>query len=319
MAKRQRKVYDDRMVAHVWANQSQEEARNSRGTFYFEDQTIYSYGAHFPIAKFVTNKKGQRAVLFTTDTYGPTTAKHINFVHGALRGLDVPVFNVSRLDIDAAFAKEQYLRRTDEMLTKASKARLYAESYMNRAREVAQEANAYAKFFGYRWKLKVPEFGPEALAEIRANLKAHEAKQEKLRAAERVEQERRRIEQVEKEAEQRVEWLAGVNNSYHSSYRYSQNEETLLRVHDDEVQTSRGAVVPVDHARKVWPHILKCQAEGREFVANGRTIKVGEFAIDRIEVNGDIKAGCHFIKFDQIHKIAQQLGLIQEIAHGHAA
>jgi hypothetical protein len=43
-------------VAHVWAHQLQSHARNKRGNFYFQGDTIYSYGSHFPIAKHVEHK-----------------------------------------------------------------------------------------------------------------------------------------------------------------------------------------------------------------------------------------------------------------------
>ena len=45
-----KKVVSKSEVAHLWANQIQDEARDSRKSFYFEGRTIYSYGAHFTIA-----------------------------------------------------------------------------------------------------------------------------------------------------------------------------------------------------------------------------------------------------------------------------
>jgi hypothetical protein len=43
-----RHVHPTDMVAHLWAHQSQDSARNG-GNFYFEGDTLYSYGAHFPL------------------------------------------------------------------------------------------------------------------------------------------------------------------------------------------------------------------------------------------------------------------------------
>ena len=65
-----KKVFTDiSHIAHLWANQLQDEARNSgSGNFYFDGDVIYSYGSHFPIAKHVVNAKGEKAVLFTTDS-----------------------------------------------------------------------------------------------------------------------------------------------------------------------------------------------------------------------------------------------------------
>lgn len=79
MAKRIRYVHPADMVAHLWAHQAQDSARiGGRGNFYFEGDTIYSYGSHFPIARHVETKRG-RAVLFTTRDYSVTTSGHQQF------------------------------------------------------------------------------------------------------------------------------------------------------------------------------------------------------------------------------------------------
>jgi hypothetical protein len=75
-------------VAHLWANQLQDNARNS-GNFFFEGASIYSYGHHFPIAKHVVNEQGESAILFTERRYSNTTAKHIAVVRQAASHLNV--------------------------------------------------------------------------------------------------------------------------------------------------------------------------------------------------------------------------------------
>ena len=44
------------MVAHLWANEKQESANGSN--FYFEGESIYSYGRHFEVGRIVRNKDG---------------------------------------------------------------------------------------------------------------------------------------------------------------------------------------------------------------------------------------------------------------------
>jgi hypothetical protein len=79
-----KKVFSDiSEVAHKWANQLQEDARNS-GNFFFEGDTIYSYGRHFPIAKHIENAQGEKAILFTERTYSVTTSKHVQVVRSAV-------------------------------------------------------------------------------------------------------------------------------------------------------------------------------------------------------------------------------------------
>lgn len=80
-------------LAHVWAQQNVGYGKSADGRMSFEGATIYSYGYHFPIARFV-ERKGRKCVLFTTQSYSVSTAKHIGHVRSALRGLAVPVFKV---------------------------------------------------------------------------------------------------------------------------------------------------------------------------------------------------------------------------------
>lgn len=78
-----RYVVEPAMVAHLWAHQSQESARNNRN-FYFEGKDIYSYGNHFRCASVEKNQRGEKAYLVTTRTYSSTTAKHMNMVRQAI-------------------------------------------------------------------------------------------------------------------------------------------------------------------------------------------------------------------------------------------
>lgn len=90
---RERHVYPTSEIAHLWAHQSKPDARNSQGNFYFQGDTIYSYGSHFPIARHIEHD-GKKAILFVDHSYSNTTSKHIgNVRHSIPPG--VPVFEVS--------------------------------------------------------------------------------------------------------------------------------------------------------------------------------------------------------------------------------
>jgi hypothetical protein len=62
MNKRKKHVFDTGEIPHLWAHQTQDEARNRQGNLYFTGDTIYSYGSHFPIARRVTNDAGELAI-----------------------------------------------------------------------------------------------------------------------------------------------------------------------------------------------------------------------------------------------------------------
>lgn len=46
--------------------------------------TIYSYGTHFPIAAHHTDHEGKHCILFTSERYSVTTAKHKTYVMDAI-------------------------------------------------------------------------------------------------------------------------------------------------------------------------------------------------------------------------------------------
>lgn len=47
-------VFDNRQVAHVWAQQNQSQGRYSNAQFYFRDRTIFSYRDSWPLATYAT-------------------------------------------------------------------------------------------------------------------------------------------------------------------------------------------------------------------------------------------------------------------------
>lgn len=79
-------------VAHLWAHQLQDEAHYG-SNFYFRGDTIYSYGAHFPMGK-VIKYKGCKAFVLNSDHYSPTTSNHQSIVEQSIPANAI-VFHVS--------------------------------------------------------------------------------------------------------------------------------------------------------------------------------------------------------------------------------
>lgn len=76
-----------------------------------------------------------------------------------------------------------------------------------------------------------------------------------------------------------------------------------------ELETSLGARVPLLHALKAFRFLKQCHDTATAWEANGRTIRVGHFQIEKIEPNGDFTAGCHFIQWREVDRLAQALGV----------
>jgi hypothetical protein len=290
---RERHVFDAGMVAHLWAHQTKDEARVSgRSNFFFCGDTIYSYGHHFPIAKHVKNKQKQAAVLFTTQSYSNTTAKHISIVRGAVQHLTVfHVQDVNSTDHRAQFL--DYKKQIVELLAKVSRARTGKPWLMERVSSLVQEGNDFAKFWGLRLRIPPVENLDKLVAECNKIQKQQLAHQRQLAK----EREREQAEALQK-------WADGETD-----VRPYDATVIRLRVRDDELQTSKGARVPLAHAVKAFKFVKACHDKHETYKRNGHTIHLGDFALDEIDENGNVRAGCHTVEWPEIERVAKQVGV----------
>jgi hypothetical protein len=284
------------MVAHLWANKAQDEARSQRGNFYFTGDTIYSYGSHFPVARHVENRRGESAVLITTRDYSVTTAGHKSAVAGAARHLTV--FHVQHPRNEGPAARradfEEYRQRQRDLMASYAKARGRKPRIFQSVAELIEEANNFAKFFGLRSRLKMPadeaDMTDECAKIDAANKRrtAREARErEKAIAAADAERQRKRD-----------EWLAGTGNYYPGGW----GESVRLRVVGDKLETSGGAEVELSEALRVLAILRKLRDKG--YKRNGGTIAVGPFELDSMDLDGTITVGCHTIEWAEVERIA---------------
>lgn len=298
-------VFNNRMVAHVWAQQTQPEGRGSN--FYFEGPTLYSYGKHFPIATFHTVKGKGAAVLFTTDRRSVSTSKHCSFARNALHGRDVPIFNVADVG-DVLLTKathnknrEDYKKRIETATAELARGR-DPQRLAWRVSEVLglhAEANRYAEFFSLPWRLKAPDITEDYIAQVKEKAKAATAKQKKAKAA----AEKKRAAEL---AAIIAEWRAGEAVTLPG---WGAAVDTMLRIKGEEVETSRGARVPVKDARRACKFVREVKNAGQPWQKNGQRVPVGQFELDSVDTEGNVRAGCHFIKWDEIARLMPALGL----------
>lgn len=75
------------------------------------------------------------------------------------------------------------------------------------------------------------------------------------------------------------------------------------------LETSQGATVPLTHALRAFRFLRRCRITGKGWRANGRTLRVGHFAIDSIDAQGNFRAGCHRINYAECAALADRLGV----------
>ncbi|MDZ7883029.1 MAG: hypothetical protein U5N53_08990 [Mycobacterium sp.] len=101
-----------------------------------------------------------------------------------------------------------------------------------------------------------------------------------------------------------AQWLQGAQGAFY------QESPTLVRRVGDELETSRGASCPFKHAVMAFLKSQECRATGTSWHKNGQQIRVGVFSVDSIDEQGNMRAGCHTLKWDAMLALA-----IQEVPH----
>jgi hypothetical protein len=334
-------VHDNGMVAHIWANQSQECARSHNGNFWFEGRAIYSYRT--PIANLVDGATGLVA-LVTCETFSVTTSgKHMPAIHRATDyGRSVPTHTVP--SIGASGGRLSGLSGVvDHDANMAHLIAIYekAKARVRRARDLwgsvasylehdAKAAFAYSESFGLPAPAIDLAADAAAIETFRAERNAENntpdaiAKRERdreRRAERKAEKERRAAEIARIDAaEKRASWIAGENVFLgYGAAAECERGGALLRVKGDNLETSMRATVPLEHAIKAFRFQKLVRETGQAWARNGRTIRVGHFQVDRIEANGDMRAGCHFITWEESERIARELGVFDQAASDEAA
>lgn len=272
-------------VIHAWAHQTQDRARNGTDSVSFASGTLYSYAT--PIARIIWNARGEQAYLLSTRSYSPTTGKHQSWMRSAVPH-GATVFHVAEVerggwndnapshisDMPRVFLA--YYREHIVFLTgKVARARTEwcRDRWESERVETIAEANALCRFFDV-----APEFAPEVVERLIAESTDREARANIVRERERAEYE---ATQRVRLAERVPLWLAGTLTRDALYY----HPETLLRRVDDEVQTSRGASVPVRHAKMAFAVYL---ADPSRLVGN----HLGPYVVTRADADG-MTIGCH--------------------------
>ena len=309
---RKRYVYPTVEIPHLWAHQTQGEARNPQSNLYFEGPVIFSYRTTFPLGRLV-ERKGQTVALLTSHSHSNTTGRHKTLTSRAVSHLQS--FTVPELgeDVWTASFKRQVLKvdhkanfkffkeKIEDLAKKEIRARGGAKWHYRNAISTIREANAYCGFFGLRTRFQYP--AEEALKRTIRNERRTATEEN---AEFRVTQKERAIKRAASEKRAVATWLSSNAPAWQLDLPRS---PVYLRTFGNDVQTSLGARVPISHAKAIIAKVRLIKA-GTEatYQHNGHSIHAGDFRVDSITADGTLTAGCHVIKFDQLEALAINLG-----------
>ena len=289
-----KKVVNESTVAHLWAHQTQNEARKSNGSFYFHNRTIYSYGSHFPIA--VIDKEDPNIVYFTTRTYSNTTAGHISTARSAVSHKTLVYCKHPKAaeENDHEANMDDFEYKAKEIAKSLPRSRK-PEIYLARIKEQRELMEAYATHFN----LNVAAY-PMAYIFIRSKDGASEASEQETLAMKVAEKLRTKLEKAKEKKElkdfrafKRVRLSTRINTDY---LRF--NSTT------NRIETSQGIEIPVEAAKRFYKWSMKIIKAGG---CTGDCVeKILEYKVKSIDKDF-MKIGCHNIPVAEVSLIAKQL------------
>ena len=111
-----KKVFSNTDCVHTFAQRTQNNGRTSNNNIFFEGDSIYSYGYHYELGRFLDDK----TILINDEGYSNSTAKHITLLVGATS--QYKQYYTTKTDIHLVHEQIMYLR---QKLSKARKPQIY--------------------------------------------------------------------------------------------------------------------------------------------------------------------------------------------------
>jgi hypothetical protein len=263
---------------HAFAQRSQDKGRSSSGNVFFERNTLYSYGHHFELAKFV----GENLVLINDTSYSVYTSKHQSITRQALR--QYQHIYISSWDIMKVNSRLETLK---DKLSKAKKPEIYISEALNLIQAHKESQAIYPnKSVSYTFELpKLQEY--EALFNNSVNVEKLKERQAKIR-------------QEQQEMFQQFK-TAFINFKPYEALKWkAKSKYDLIRISSDNqfIETSQNVKIDISEAKKLY------KALSMEIDIVGQ--KIGYYTI-HANRGSYLKIGCHNIKLNHIHETMQTL------------
>jgi hypothetical protein len=273
-----KKVHTPENVAHLFANQLQDEARTQTNNFYFFNDKIYSYGHHFCIARHYNG-----ILLFTERGYSNTTSKHINHVWNASNHLEkIYCYNPSGTHLENF---QYWINEAEKNIDKLSNARK-PEIYLTNLDTIKNKAERYANFFN----TKIPKQLKKAL-EITENAQYFLDRREM--GFIKAEKERKEKALKKEHATELKKW-----RNFEKTSLYLRDGYDYLRYNKEKqrFETSQRIEIPLALGLKLYDKIKN----GIKFE------KILDYSVQEINKTF-IQVGCHKITIKEINTIIKSI------------
>lgn len=270
-------------VPHRWAQRAGGSGKGSN--FFYDGDTIYSHGRHFPIAKHMDSPKGVHFIAFNPETYSTSTARHQSYTRRAIAD-SVTIIHVDPRDTLTQWVG--YLKARCESTYKKFKAARTNKPWHATSFASLQSQLQFLKE-QYDLDLVIPEI--ENMAALLEQQKLREEEQERAKAI---------LAAADVDA-----WKRGTRS------QCPHTKKIHLRVNGENIETSWGANVPLAVAPGLWTAVETCRTTKSVYLPI-ETFAVGHYRLTKIHENGNVAIGCHLIHYDELRRIAIQLNYVKE-------
>jgi hypothetical protein len=300
-----RTKFNNSELTHIWANQTQTHGKGSN--MFFENETIYSYGYHFKIAQYVTNKDGIKCIFLNQRSYSNSTNKQQSLVFRSIPENVTFYRVVSFDDIQGTRAHKDnlthYINEAEKLQNLTIRANKLKMGYLNQLNSQMDIFNKYCLFFSLN---DLEQFNPifgiglslsERFDKLTEWVKMYENSDQLLEWS---------IKQTENEKKAKIKATEKAKESidlfrqFKISSIYANLGHYLLRYNKetDNVETSGGVKMGKNVFLSAYQRLI-----------NNQLIKgqhVGDFTYNGIE--GEIvSVGCHKIPMTEIQSIVSVL------------
>lgn len=282
-------------VAHYWANKVQSEGR--AGNVFFYEETIYSYGHHFAIAKHYDNG----LILFTNRGYSVSTSKHVSRTRQAIPYSANILYCHSPENPKSEDNLKDAIWNIEYNLKKAITARCRKQEYMNNARAAYESLIELRRIFKIKgWKVPKYDFSiPENVLEVmKEKERKATAKRKRQEAKQRKQDKLDMVEFLEDVKDWKTDTTMSAYRLRHS--RFINQLPDVCRINGDLVESMRSASIPLKEAVLA----LKRIKAGKSI----KGAKLGHYTVISHDKES-LTIGCHKFPQSEIDYLMKELDI----------
>ena len=297
--------FNNSELSHVWANQTQTHGKGSN--MFFENETIYSYGYHFKIAQYVTNKEGIKCIFLNQRSYSNSTNKQQSLVFRSIPENVTFYRVVSFDDVQGTRAHKDnlthYINEAEKLQGLTIRANKLKMGYLNQLNSQMDIFNKYCLFFSLN---DLEQFNPifgnglslsERYDKLTEWVKMYENSDQLLEWS---------IKQTENEKKAKIKAIEKAKESielfrqFKISSIYANIGHYLLRYNKetDNVETSGGVKMGKNVFLSAYQRLINNQ------LTKGQ--HVGDYVFNGID-NEIVSVGCHKIPMIEIKNVLSYL------------